>query len=96
MNYTENGREGSQLVYGFLCEQTNVFYAFETYEEYQEFLSWLEKENQALPEDQITANLSEDEMVTNFNRATDKIMEVFNDPIFAHDDGRMELEEIDF
>ena len=34
--------------------------------------------------------------MTNFDRATDKIMEVFNDPIFAHDDGRMELEEIDF
>jgi hypothetical protein len=96
MNYTENGREGNQLVYGFLCEQTNVFYAFETYEEYQEFLFWLERENQAVPETQTNSNLSEDELVNNFNRATDKIMEVFNDPIFAHDDGRMELEEIDF
>lgn len=31
MNYRENEGEHGQLVYGFLCEQTNVFYAFETY-----------------------------------------------------------------
>lgn len=35
-------------------------------------------------------------MMNNFNRATDKIMEVFDDPIFSHDGERMELEEIDF
>jgi hypothetical protein len=31
MDYRENERESNKLVYGFLCEQTNVFYAFETY-----------------------------------------------------------------
>lgn len=25
-------------VYGFLCQKTNVFYAFESYENYQQFL----------------------------------------------------------
>jgi hypothetical protein len=35
-------------------------------------------------------------MVSNFDRATEKIMEVFNDLIFASDEGKMELEEIDF
>jgi hypothetical protein len=30
-------------VYGFLCESTNVFYAFETFEQYQEFLGWLQE-----------------------------------------------------
>jgi hypothetical protein len=29
------------VVYGFLCEATNVFYAFETQEEYLAFLAWL-------------------------------------------------------
>lgn len=28
-------------VYGFLCQKTNVFYAFESYETYQQFLQWL-------------------------------------------------------
>ena len=41
MNNTENEKGKNQLVYGFLCEQTNVFYAFETFQEYQEFLSLL-------------------------------------------------------
>ncbi len=38
-------------VYGFLCEQSNVFYAFETQEQYQEFLTWLQEssEEQAAP-----------------------------------------------
>jgi hypothetical protein len=30
-------------VYGFLCELTNVFYAFETFEQYREFLGWLQQ-----------------------------------------------------
>lgn len=34
-------------VYGFLCQKTNVFYAFESYETYKEFLEWLEQENAA-------------------------------------------------
>lgn len=34
-----------QQVYGFLCQKTNVFYAFESFEAYQEFLQWLEREN---------------------------------------------------
>mgnify|MGYP000925159331 FL=1 len=28
-------------VYGFLCQKTNVFYAFESRETYQQFLEWL-------------------------------------------------------
>lgn len=43
MNNAQNERGSNQLVYGFLCEQTNVFYAFETFEEYQEFLTWLQR-----------------------------------------------------
>lgn len=35
--------------------------------------------------------MSEDEMICNFDRATEKIMEVFNDPIFKSEDGKMEL-----
>jgi hypothetical protein len=35
-------------------------------------------------------------MVSNFDRATDKIMEIFNDPIFSTDGGMMEMEEVDF
>jgi hypothetical protein len=35
------------MVYGFLCEATNVFYAFETKEEYIAFLSWLDEQTPA-------------------------------------------------
>ena len=28
-------------VYGFLCEKTQIFYAFESLEEYQRFTAWL-------------------------------------------------------
>lgn len=34
-----------EQVYGFLCQRTNVFYAFESFQAYQEFLLWLEREN---------------------------------------------------
>lgn len=40
--------------------------------------------------------VSDEEILLNSERATEKIMEVFNDPIFQHSDGMMELEEIDF
>jgi hypothetical protein len=40
--------------------------------------------------------MTEEEMVSNFDRATEKIMEIFNDPIFSVDGGRMEMEEVDF
>jgi hypothetical protein len=41
--------QGSEVaVYGFLCESTNVFYAFESLEEYQVFVDWLE--HSGLPE----------------------------------------------
>lgn len=39
---------------------------------------------------------AEDELITNYNRATEKIMSVFEDPIFSHGDEKMELEEVDF
>ena len=32
-------------VYGFLCEESNVFYAFESFQEYQGFLSLLKRES---------------------------------------------------
>ena len=38
-----NTQNNTPPVYGFLCEETNVFYAFDTFEEYQEFLAWLQR-----------------------------------------------------
>lgn len=38
-------KDGEDQVYGFLCQKTNVFYAFESYESYKEVLDWLEQEN---------------------------------------------------
>jgi hypothetical protein len=39
-----NANGNTNQVYGFLCQQTNVFYAFESYETYAEFLLWLAAE----------------------------------------------------
>lgn len=83
-------------IYGFLCEQTNVFYAFETQEQYQEFLDWVQasaQPNALAPTDDM---ITEEELQYNFDRATENIMEVFEDPLFKTRDVQMELEEIDF
>jgi hypothetical protein len=41
LNPSDSQNEPQGQVYGFLCQQTKVFYAFESYETYQEFLVWL-------------------------------------------------------
>lgn len=48
MNCQQNTSNNNEpLVYGFLCEHTNTFYAFDTYQQYQEFLEWLQTESQS-------------------------------------------------
>jgi hypothetical protein len=79
----------SPLVYGFLCEQTNVFYAFETQEEYLAFLDWLQGQS---GEPATAEAVSDEEMLRNSDRATRKIMEVFEDPVFKEGDYAMEME----
>ncbi len=34
-------------VYGFLCQTTKIFYAFESFEQYQVFLEWMQRESGA-------------------------------------------------
>ena len=46
MNQTNISADGTnQQVYGFLCPKTNVFYAFDSYEVYQQFLQWLAQQD---------------------------------------------------
>lgn len=91
-----NNSHSNAPVYGFLCEQTNVFYAFETQEEYQEFLTWLQESSEEraapIPDEMI----SEEELRYNFDRATENIMKVFEDPVFQTECPEMDLEEVDF
>lgn len=96
MDYREQASAETPLVYGFLCEQTNVFYAFETQQQYQEFLGWLARETEDAPEAARDCPPSEEELLSNFDRSTEKIMEVFDDPIFRSSAAAMELEEVDF
>jgi hypothetical protein len=35
-------------------------------------------------------------MIANYDRATEHIMEIFDDPVFTHAGSNMDLEEIDF
>jgi hypothetical protein len=49
MNHSTNqsrSAEQPDRVYGFMDQTTNVFYAFESFEEYDAFLQWLEQQNE--------------------------------------------------
>ena len=39
------GQETQNQTFGFLCPETNTFYAFDSQEEYEGFLQWLESES---------------------------------------------------
>lgn len=93
----------NEQVYGFLCNKTNVFYAFEAYEAYAQFLDWLQNENSNAEDPDMQSEeitfidpLSEPEMNNDSQIATDEIIKVFEDPIFDENDQKVSLEEIDF
>ena len=97
-NSNQNGQ-----VYGFLCQKTNVFYAFESQESYQQFLSWLSTQEAQtdtsacrLSEQVEVPMVNEADQLEDFEVATDEIMGVFNDPVFEKADRDVEMREIDF
>ena len=57
-------------VYGFLCEETNVFYAFDTFEEYQEFLTWLQRTSTSQPSSKGEETMTDEELRINSERVT--------------------------
>ena len=87
-----DGHFGTSAVYGFLCQQTNTFYAFQTKEEYLEFLDWLKGEAQQTSSPSCGEMLTDEEIWLNSERATSNIMEVFNDPVFQQDHASIDLE----
>lgn len=46
---TSNSASPNQ-VYGFLCQKTNVFYAIDSYETYQQLLQWLDTQPSDTPD----------------------------------------------
>ena len=96
-DYTCSPQEQSP-VYGFLCPETNIFYAFDSSEQYQEFLGWLQKDSEWQPNQPQTTSdiMSDEEMRANAEKSTNDLMEVFQDPVFSCETGIMELEEVDF
>ena len=92
----------TQQVYGFLCPNTNVFYAFDSYEVYQQFISWLAQQetpvatNLQSQERTCSPMISQADQLEDYERATNEIMGVFNDPVFERMDEDVELQEIDF
>lgn len=73
----------SEPVYGFLCPQTNVFYAFESHEEYLQFLEWSQTQ---LPTDEKACEgdskghdyepMDEEELQVQSDLATASILEI--------------------
>ena len=81
--------DSTEQVYGFLCPKTNVFYAFESQETYQQFLDWLSTQDLPKDVDSCMAEeraelpvVTEADQLEDFDRATHEIMGVFNDPSF--------------
>ena len=102
MNHNTTDCNGQQI-YGFLCPKTNIFYAFDSYDVYQQFLQWLslqEKQASQLPqqaeERAASPMVTEADQLEDYERATQEIMGVFNDPVFDKIDEEVELQEIDF
>lgn len=90
-------------VYGFLCPKTNVFYAFESLETYQQFLEWLSTQEQhdqqpeAMTEERNEIPMiDEAQQLADFEIATREIMKVFDHPGFGVQDHEIELQQIDF
>lgn len=103
INQDPANSENNNQVYGFLCQKTNVFYAFESEETYQQFLQWFD--SQALQTDSAACQapqraeshmVNEADQLEDFEMATHEIMQVFNDPIFGRRPDEAELQEIDF
>lgn len=93
----------NQQVYGFLCQQTNVFYAFDSYETYQQFLAWMESQaregqDEAASAGQMRAEaeMDEEQQLADCQMATKQILSVFDDPFFQLRDNQAEMREIDF
>jgi hypothetical protein len=95
--------EENNQVYGFLCQKTNVFYAFESRETYQQFLSWPATQEETTDESNCITEertevpmIDEAQQLEDFEMATQEIMNVFEDPRFGHQNHDVELQEIDF
>ena len=67
MNIQNNSPQ--EQAYGFLCSETNTFYAFQTLEEYESFMFWLQSEKQ--PEMVPELNeINEDDQIQDYNSVT--------------------------
>ena len=77
---------------------TNVFYAFESYQQYCTFLEWLEQQNQNTSVSSSLELPNDDEILEEQRRATEDIMDIFTQPCFQQENGvrDMEMMEIDF
>ena len=97
-----NSNENNQ-VYGFLCPKTNVFYAFESLETYQQFLEWLStqeptvEQSEAMTDERLELPMvDEAQQLADYEIATREIMKVFEHPAFGAPELEIELQEIDF
>ena len=90
---TENN---SAPVFGFLDEKTQVFYAFESFEEYQLFLEYAKSDGVREGFGGEGSMVDEEELRRNEERATSELMEIFEDPFFGKRGDEGELREINF
>ena len=59
-------------------------------------MAWLQRGSTGQDLQPESQAISDEELRRNSERATENIMEVFNDPMFTAEGKEMELEEIDF
>ena len=59
-------------------------------------MTWLQRSSEAQQTQATAETISDEELKWNFDKATENIMDVFNDPVFSSEETMMDLEEIDF
>lgn len=89
--------EGARL--GFLCQETNTFYEFDTKEEYFAFLKYIEENIscQSPPQDQNEINMpNRDDEIIDFDYSTQMMCEIVSNIEAAPYENNVELVEVEW
>ena len=94
----QESKKSQESTFGFLDAETNVFYAFESEEQYCQFLAYLSGSGEKGQEEGLRKGLSDEEMEVESQKATIEIMKIFDDLMVqgGRTEAEPEMMEIDF
>ena len=88
--------EANSVAFGFMCPQTQVFYAFSCREEYEQFLDWMAQNQEEGFQQSTVEPLTDEEMLKYSERATESILSVLDDVCHVQAEAWNKIEEYDF